>query len=176
MNKYLRVIIWLLFIFGGIALSMYIDKHIFHYERITDTWLYYIINMVGIILFVWAFIVSGNVRRTLNKHGRKSKGLSRLQTDTLVTTGVYSMMRHPMSQALLTFPMAVALMATSPSFIFIIAPLETLIMILMIRFIEENETRKKFGEAYDSYCMNTPRFCYRWQCIKALLKNPDASL
>jgi len=174
MNKYLRIIIWLLFIIGGIALSIYMDKYVFHLPRLEKGFVYYIIFGFGVILFVNILNISGNVGRTLAKHGKTSKDIGRLQTDRLVTTGIYSKMRHPMNQGLIMLPMAIALIGVSPSFIFFIAPIEMLAMYIMIRTIEEAETRRKFGKEYDDYCAKTPRFCFKWECIKALLKNPDA--
>ncbi len=173
MNKYVRIIIWLLFIVGGIALAIYMDKYVFHLERLDGGVLYYLVFGTGIILFVNILNISGNVGRTLAKHGKTSKDIGRLKTDKLVTTGIYSMMRHPMNQGLIMLPMAIALIGVSPSYIFIIAPLEMLAMYIMIRTIEEAETRKKFGKEYDDYCARTPRFCFKWKCIKALLKDPD---
>ncbi|RUA24050.1 MAG: isoprenylcysteine carboxylmethyltransferase family protein [Bacteroidetes bacterium] len=176
MNKYFRIIIWLVFIFGGLFLSIFLDQHLLHFLQFEkDIWNKFVF-ILGVLLFVSVFNIAGNVGRTLAKYGRKSKDLERLQTDQLVTKGVYSMMRHPMNQGLIMMPLAIALMGVSPSFIFIIAPIEMLAMYIMIRTIEEPETRKKFGKDYDEYCARTPRFCFKWKCIKALLKNPDAEI
>ena len=174
MSKYLRIIIWLLFIVGGLFLAIFMDKVLFHTNYAEKGLFYHFVFALGVMLLVLVLNNTGNVGRTLARHGRKSKDLERMQTDQLVTSGVYSMMRHPMNQSLMMFPMAIALIGVSPSFIFIIAPLEILAMYIMIRTIEEPETRKKFGQAYDDYCAKTPRFCFKWKCLKALCKNPDA--
>jgi len=173
MNSFFRFIVWLILIFGGIGLSVYLDRYLIHFERFDGSVLYYIILGVGSMLFVYAFSTTGNVGRTLAKYGRKAKDLPRMQTDQLVTTGIYTMMRHPMNQTLMTFPMAIALMVVSPSFIFIVAPAEILLMYILIRTVEEPEARKKFGKAYDDYCAKTPRFCFKWKCLKALTRDYD---
>jgi protein-S-isoprenylcysteine O-methyltransferase Ste14 len=173
MKSFFRIIIWFVFIFGGIGLSVYLDRHVLHLKELQRGVIYYIVLGIGSMLFANAFFSTGNVGRALAKYGRKAKDLPRMQTDQLVTTGIYAMMRHPMNQTLMIFPMAIAIMIVSPSFIFIIAPLEILAMYIMILLIEEPETRKKFGKAYDDYCAKTPRFCFKWKCLKALTRNPD---
>jgi len=173
MNKYFRIFIWLVFIIGGLFLSLFLDQYLFHFKQFEKGIWNNLVFGLGVILFVSVLNIAGNVGRTLARHGRKSKNLERLQTDQLVTVGVYSMMRHPMNQGLIMLPMAIALIGVSPSFIFIIAPMEMLAMYIMILTIEEPETRRKFGKEYDEYCARTPRFCFKWKCINALLKNPD---
>jgi protein-S-isoprenylcysteine O-methyltransferase Ste14 len=172
MNKNARIVVWLLFIFGGIALSLWLDSRLFAADFFPEK-ARMLLGISGGVLFILAFYATGNVGRTLARHGRQAKDLPRMQTDRLVTTGIYRMMRHPMNQVLLSFPLSIALMLASPSFLFIIAPAEILAMLLMIRTIEEVETRKKFGRDYDEYCARTPRFCFRLECLKALLQNPD---
>ena len=173
MKSFFKFMIWIILLVGGIGVSVYLDRNLLHFERLDGSILYYIILGLGSMLFVTAFFSTGNVGRTLAKHGRKAKDLPRMQTDQLVTTGIYAMMRHPMHQTLMQFPMAIALMIVSPSFIFIVAPLEILLIYILIRTIEEPDARKKFGKAYDDYCATTPRFCFKWKCLKALTRNPD---
>ena len=173
MKNYLKFLIWFLLIFGGIGLSIFLDRKVFHFMCFENQWIHYSIMILGSMLFVNTFFNTGNVGRTLAKHGRKAKDLPRLQTDQLVTTGIYSYMRHPMHQVLMGFPMSFALITVSPSFIFIVAPLEILLIYLLIITVEEPEARKKFGKAYDDYCSKTPRFCFKWECLKALTRNTD---
>ena len=173
MKNFLKFLFWILLIVGGIGFSVYLDKYILHFQKIDNGILYYISFGLGVFLLVISFFNTGNVGRTLAKHGRKSKDLPRMQTDKLVTTGIYALMRHPMQQTLMMFPLAIALQMVSPSFIFFVAPLEMLLIYMLILLIEEPETRKKFGKAYDEYCAKTPLFCFRWECLKALYKNPD---
>ena len=173
MSRFFRFTIWIILLVGGIGVSVYLDRYLLHFESLEGSVIYYIILGLGSMLFVSAFFSTGNVGRTLAKYGRKAKDLPRMQTDQLVTTGIYTMMRHPMNQTLMIFPMAIAFMIVSPSFIFIVAPLEILFMYILIRTVEEPGTRKKFGKAYDDYCAKTPRFCFKWSCLKALTRNPD---
>ena len=74
--------------------------------------------------------ISKNTGRILAKYGRKGK-LERLQTNVLVNQGVYKYMRHPMHLGLFLFPIGVAFLIASPSFILMIAPIEIIFMLFM---------------------------------------------
>ncbi len=68
-----------------------------------------------------------------------------METNRLVTSGYYACMRHPMHLGLLFFPWSVALIFGSVTFILLLAPLEMLSMIIMIKLLEENEAGKKLA-------------------------------
>lgn len=165
-----RILVWLIFILGGLALADYLDKHLFFdCYQVFPPKIAFAIRLFGLLLLAWTVRTVGNVGRALAKYGRSSKDLPRLQTDTLAKTGIYSMMRHPMHLVLFFFPFAFAFLSASYSFILIIAPLELVLMLLMIIWIEEPEARRKFGKDYDEYCAVTPRFCLKWHCLRALM-------
>ncbi len=67
--------------------------------------------------------ISKNTGRTLAKYGREGK-LKRMQTNVLVKQEIYKYMRHPMHLGLFLFPLGIAFLIGSPSFILIIAPIE----------------------------------------------------
>ena len=79
-------------------------------------------------------------------------------------------MRHPMHLGLLLFPLSFAFLTGSPSFIFIISPAEMLLMLLLIKLIEEPEAVRKFCDEYREYMKQVPRFCFRKECLKELFK------
>jgi len=172
MKSLFRFIIWVILIFGGIGLSVYLDHYVFYIQDTDNNWLHYLIGGFGSMLFVMALVFIRNTGQTLAKYGRKSPTLPRMQTDQLTTVGMYSLMRHPMNQTLMMLPMAIGIMLVSPSFVFIIAPLEIMAMYIMILLIEEPKTKRKFGQAYVDYCAKTPRFCFKWECMIALNHNP----
>ncbi len=91
------------------------------------------------------------------KYGRQGN-IPRLETNRLVTQGIYACMRHPMLFSLALFPLAIALVVGSPTFIFFIAPLEAVVIILLTLTLEERETRTKFGQAYEKYRTKVPAF------------------
>lgn len=93
-----------------------------------------------------------------------------METNKLVTTGRYELMRHPMHLGLLFLPLSIALIIGSLSFILVIAPMEMFIMILLIKVYEETEAIEKFGESYCRYQRTTPMFCLSLRCIHALFE------
>ncbi len=163
-----RKFIWLLFLVGGALVSVLID--LLHFTALFQNIYFHIVSFIlGITLLRFVLTVARNTGRTLAKFGRKGN-LPRFETNVLVTQGVYSYMRHPMHLGLIFFPLSVALIIGSPTFIFIIAPLEMLFMIIMIFTYEEKEAIEKFGEDYLEYKKKVPFFCFKPECIGALLK------
>ena len=124
--------------------------------------------LVGGPLLWLVMRISRNTGRLLARLGREGD-LPRLETNKLVTEGIYATMRHPMHFGLLFFPLAIALTLGSPSFILIIAPLEMLLMIAMIKLIEEPEAIRKFGDAYRDYQKRVPMFSLRPESLRQLL-------
>jgi len=164
-----RILIWLVFLIGGAILSIHFDK-IYFFDWFNNLKFHIVSMILGYILLKTVLKVSRNTGRYLAKYGREGD-IPRLQTNRLVTTGMYGCMRHPMHLGLLFFPLAFALLVGSPTFILIIAPLEMFLMILMIKFIEEPQARKKYGSAYDDYKKQVPFFSFKSECLKMLLND-----
>jgi len=162
-----RIFIWFLMIFGGTALSLYLDAQLFSdYNLILP--FYGISAIIGLLLFYAVIRISKNTGRTLAKYGRKGE-LKRMETNFLVNQGVYKYMRHPMHLGLLLFPLSIAFLMGSPSFVLLIAPSEIIFMLLMIKFVEEPEVIRKFGDQYLEYKEGVPWFCIKIRCLKELL-------
>ena len=164
-----RIIIWILMLIGGAILSIYYDK-IYFYDWFNSTKFHIATMIPGYILLRLVLKASRNTGRHLSNNGREGN-IPRLQTNKLVTTGSYACMRHPMHLGLLFFPLAFALLIGSPIFIMVLAPLEMLFMIFMIRYFEEPEAIKKFGQAYIEYRKTVPFFSFKISCLKQLLEN-----
>jgi protein-S-isoprenylcysteine O-methyltransferase Ste14 len=114
--------------------------------------------------------ISKNTGRTLAKYGRKGE-VKRMETNVLAKEGIYKYMRHPMHLGLFLFPVSIAFLVASPSFILIISPIEILFMLIMIKLAEEPEAVRKFGDEYLEYKKQTPMFCLKVDCLKELLKD-----
>ena len=165
----LRVIIWITMILGGSIFGYFLDFLIF--ENIHQNIIFHIVSLlIGIFLLFFVMKISKNTGRTLAKYGRKGK-LKRMQTNVLVIQGIYKYMRHPMHLGLLFLPLAVAFLIGSPSFILIIAPIEIIFMLIMIKFVEEPDAIRKFGDEYLEYKNQVPWFCFKIKCLKKLLEN-----
>ena len=165
----LRIVVWIIMIFGGSIFGYYLDYLIF--ENIHQNIILHIVSLlIGVFLLFLVMKISKNTGRTLAKYGRKGK-LKRMQTNILTKQGVYKYMRHPMHLGLLFLPLAVAFLIGSPSFILIIAPIEIIFMLIMIKLVEEPEAINKFGEKYLNYKKQVPWFCFKIKCLKKLLEN-----
>ncbi len=168
MKNSARIIVWIVFIFGGALAGIFLDLKLF--SEIFKNLIWHIISFfIGVLLLRIVIIISKNTGRTLAKYGREGN-IPRMETNKLVKEGVYSCMRHPMHLGLMLFPVSFAFLLGSVSFILIIAPLEILLMVIMIIFIEEPEAIKKFGEEYLEYKREVPFFNFKRDCLRLLFK------
>ena len=162
----IRLLLWLVMIVGGAVYSLSRDWDTELFESI---WFHILTVMVGIVLLVLAFHAAANGGRELTK-GRVGD-IPRMETNQLVTTGLYGCMRHPMLFGLTLLPLGWALLLGSPTFIMLVAPLEMFFIIGMVIVFEEMEVKRKFGDAYESYKQRVPMVSFRRKCMKALFKS-----
>ena len=155
---------------GGAALGLFLDRR--RWQRwLFNPWWQLLTLITGVALLRLVLQISRNTGRQLARYGREGD-IPRMETNKLVTTGIYSCMRHPMHLGLLFFPLAIALILGSPTFIFIIAPLEVALMVLLIKTVEEPEAIAKFGNEYRAYMARTPMFSLQPDCLRQLLAEP----
>jgi len=163
-----RIAMWLIMVFGGAAISIYFDT--VYFSSLLHSIGFHLISFVfGLILLRLVLKAAKNTGRYLAKMGREGD-IPRLRTNKLVTDGLYGCMRHPMHFGLMFFFPAFALLIGSPFFIMILAPLEMIFMIVMIKLMEEPEAERKFGQAYREYKKQVPFFSIKKDCLKMLLK------
>jgi protein-S-isoprenylcysteine O-methyltransferase Ste14 len=154
---------------GGAFLGYYLDAILFN--NIHSNLFFHTVSFFIGIIILWAVVkVSRNTGRSLAKYGREGN-IKRMETNVLASEGIYKYMRHPMHLGLLFFPVGFAFLIGSPSFILIIAPLEIIFMLIMIKFVEEPEAIKKFGDDYKTYMKQVPGFCFSIICLKELFKD-----
>jgi len=164
-----RLLIWFLMLFGGAIAGIWLDL-LRCREWLLNPFFHLITLALGALLLRFVLTISRNTGRFLARFGREGD-IPRLETNKLVTEGPYSCMRHPMHFGLLFFPLTVALIVGSPSFILLIAPLEMLLIVLLVKFVEEPEAIRKFGEAYREYQRRVPMFNLRPSCLRRLLRH-----
>jgi len=168
-----RILMWVVFIIGGGALGLWLDTQ-WAWARtlLLNPWWHLLTLVVG-ALILWAVLrTSRYTGRLLANLGREGNDVPRMDTNKLVITDIYQCMRHPMHLGLMFFPLSIALILGSPSFIFIIAPLEMLLIVILIKLIEEREAVAKFGDDYRAYMRTTPMFSLRPDCIRQMLGEP----
>jgi protein-S-isoprenylcysteine O-methyltransferase Ste14 len=167
----IRLLLWFVLLVGGALLSFRLDAALFAgWERGLLRHLAALAG--GVAVGTLAFRAAAAGGRELARRGREGK-LPRLETNRLVTTGIYACTRHPMLFGLTLLPLSLALMLGSPAFILLVAPLEALLILLMILTLEEREAVGKFGEEYREYRRQTPLIPRSRECWKRLFGNGE---
>ena len=159
----IRIVLWLVMLFGGAWYAVVQD---WHTPLFRNFWFHSISAILGLLILTLAFRAAANGGRELTK-GRIGD-IPRLETNALVTTGIYSCMRHPMLFGLTLLPLGWSLLLGSPTFIVYIAPFEMLFIILMVIIFEEMEVTKKFAKAYEAYRQNVPMVSFHIKCLTTL--------
>jgi len=159
----IRLLLWFVMIIGGAVYSCVKD---WYSPLFGSLWFHILTALIGLFLLVLAFRAAAYGGRELTK-GRIGD-IPRMETNRLVTTGIFSCMRHPMLFGLTLLPLGWAFLLGSPTFITRIAPLEMLFIIIMVLIFEEMEVNRKFGEAYEAYRQKVPMVSFRIECLKWL--------
>ena len=162
-----RILVWLIMMVGGSALGIFLDPRWF--PLLQRSILFHALSFALGALALWLVMrISRNTGRLLARAGREGD-LPRGDTNRLVAEGAYGCMRHPMHLGLFFFPLSLALLIGSPTFILLIAPLEALFMLTMVKLVEEPEAIAKFGDAYREYQRRVPMFNLHIDCLRLLL-------
>ena len=161
----IRLFLWLVMIIGGAIYALAED---WHSPLFVNVWFHIFTAFTGIFLLILAFRAAANGGKELTK-GRVGD-IPRLETNRLVTTGIFACMRHPMLFGLTLLPLGWALLLGSPTFIMLIAPLEMLFIIMMVLIFEEMEVKRKFGKAYETYSKKVPMVSFGSECLRLLFK------
>jgi protein-S-isoprenylcysteine O-methyltransferase Ste14 len=164
-----RILLWAFMLIGGVVGGIYCDLLCFaSFKSLFLDPLYHLLTfVVGYLLMTMAFRAAAAGGKELARHGKEGD-VPRLETNRLVTSGIYAHMRHPMLFGLTLVPLALGLMVGSPTFITIIAPVEMIFIVIMVLTLEERECRKKFGSEYEAYAKKVPAVCVRPECLKML--------
>lgn len=162
----IRILLWIFILIGGIYFGFYFDG-IYFKEWVKNPIFHIFSFIIGFFLMKLSFHAAKVGGRELKKHGREGD-IPRLETNKLVTSGIFSCFRHPMLFGLSFIPLALALMVGSVTFILFIAPLEMVFILIMVLIFEEMECYKKFGKDYEVYKRKTPIFSKDWSCYKKL--------
>ena len=162
----IRILLWILLLIGGAVGSIRCDLQCF--RALFSSWSFHLLSLTaGVAVVPLAFRAAATGGRELARQGREGD-LPRLETNRLVTTGIYRCTRHPMLFGLMLLPLGFALLLGSPTFIFFVAPAEALFILLMILTLEEREAIAKFDDAYLEYRRKTPLVPRSTKCWKAL--------
>jgi protein-S-isoprenylcysteine O-methyltransferase Ste14 len=121
---------------------------------------------IGWIIWVLSIIFGWLPIFVLKKQGGVEKGKSYVHTTSLVTTGIYSIIRHPQYTAGLLFSLALILMSQSVLIVIIGAVVSILLYIDII--IADKHELAKFGQEYERYMKDVPRTNFLLGIIRLL--------
>jgi protein-S-isoprenylcysteine O-methyltransferase Ste14 len=105
---------------------------------------------------------------TLRSTGQVQEGRSCVETEALVATGAYSLVRHPLYLGWIL--MYVAMVLFKPNWILAIAGIAGAACVYRFTVQEEALLKEKFDEAYRHYMRAVPRFNLVAGVIRLLVK------
>jgi protein-S-isoprenylcysteine O-methyltransferase Ste14 len=111
---------------------------------------------VGIILLIIGVpIVCWTITRFLRIRGSP---IPFNPPPALVVNGLYGVVRNPMHVGWTVLLIGVAVLMQSSTLLVIFIPLFIIVHIVYLKFVEEKELEKKFGQAYIDYKKKVPMF------------------
>ena len=114
-----------------------------------------IVRLIGWGLLYFSAFLGWAPILEFKRKGGIPKRKSYMQTSKLVTTGIYSILRHP--QYFAGILLSVALMLITQHWIIILLGMPPIPILYSDMKIEEKNNLKKFGRAYKDYMKKVPR-------------------
>jgi protein-S-isoprenylcysteine O-methyltransferase Ste14 len=114
----------------------------------------FILKICGYILWGIIIILGWLPIYTFKKYGGVKKGKSYVKTTKLVTSGIYSIIRHP--QFLAMPLMAIALMLISQHWLVVLLGIPGVVLSYISTIGADEYCIKKFGDEYKEYMKRVP--------------------
>jgi protein-S-isoprenylcysteine O-methyltransferase Ste14 len=148
----------------GIAFVAQVVLCALFYYSLGLRWLLYL----GWAIFTVAMVLGWRARVALQMEGRSHEGESWLHTRTVVATGVYAVVRHPMYLSFLLLSLSLVLLSQH----WLNAVLGVIVMGLLYNDMcrEEKNNLENFGDDYQRYMQAVPRFNLVAGAMRLLLK------
>jgi protein-S-isoprenylcysteine O-methyltransferase Ste14 len=132
------------------------------------------IDIEGLEYLAWAvWLVAATLLAlsmlTLRSRGQVQDGRSYVETEALVATGVYALVRHP--QYLGWMLMYVAMILFKPNWILAVPGIAGAACVYRFTVQEEAFLKEKFGDSYRRYMQAVPRFSLVTGVVRLLLKH-----
>jgi protein-S-isoprenylcysteine O-methyltransferase Ste14 len=102
------------------------------------------------------------------RKGGVSRGESYINTQQIVTTGLYAFVRHPQYLSFIFLSLGLTLL--SQTWINLILTVLIIILTYQWTFSEDKRLIDKFGEVYKQYKAKVPRFNLIWGVIKYVIR------
>lgn len=114
------------------------------------------LEMTGMALWIISAFLAWIPIYTFRKKAGVPKGASYVKTTRLITTGIYSVVRHP--QYLAGILLSLAFMLISQHWIVLVLGIPVIIIFYLGGVDEDRFVVKKFGKSYQDYMKRVPRF------------------
>jgi protein-S-isoprenylcysteine O-methyltransferase Ste14 len=129
-----------------------------------------IVNLVGWALLILFLIIGALPRIEFKKKGEIEKGKSFLSTTKLVSTGIYSVIRHPYWLSWILLSLSLTLM--SQHWLMVFLGILACSLIYGETYLLDKRLVQKFGADYSVYKKKVPRLNLLYGLVKkALTKN-----
>jgi protein-S-isoprenylcysteine O-methyltransferase Ste14 len=119
------------------------------------------VDVEGLEYLAWAVWLAAVIliaasMLTLRSRGQVQEGRSCVETEALVATGVYALVRHPLYLGWLL--MYVAMVLFKPNWIVAVLGIAGAACVYGFTVQEEERLKGKYGESYECYMAAVPRF------------------
>ena len=155
-----RALIWFMLLLISISGSIILDK-LLSFPNLA--WYSIIIGILIIFLGMRLLKFSG---RALKELGISTEEKRFGETDTLVTTGKYTCLRHPHHTGIALFVISIGFLLRSISFLVVFVPIFLTMIIYFVKRVEEREAIEKFGDAYREYMKEVHALVPSLKCFK----------
>jgi protein-S-isoprenylcysteine O-methyltransferase Ste14 len=131
------------------------------------------VDVMGLQYLAWAvwlvaIILLAASMLTLRSRGQVQAGRSCVETEALITTGVYALVRHPLYLGWML--MYAAMVVFKPNWILAVLGIVGTACVCRFTVQEEALLQEKFGESYRRYTQAVPRFNLVVGAMRLLLK------
>ena len=115
-----------------------------------------ILKIIGMPLWIISALLGWLPIYLFRKKAGVPKGASFVKTTKIVTTGIYSIVRHP--QYLAGILLSIAFMLISQHWIVVVLGIPVIVIFYIGGIDEDRAVVKKFGKEYEDYMKKVPRF------------------
>jgi protein-S-isoprenylcysteine O-methyltransferase Ste14 len=118
---------------------------------------------IGWIILAVGIIILYKSQKDFKAIGKRAEGKKWMDTNRVVESGIYSIIRHPMYLAFIL--MAIALIFISQYWLNVIVGIIRIVLLYYVMREEEKGDLEKFGQGYKDYMKKVPRLNF----IKGIL-------